>query len=87
MKIERIITKQGHPVPRTAHRPNGPFPPELLEQPRVIYDYPRQGDDGGLQDELEGTAQNNFKPLRWFKCNVCEDTIPETQLETHICED
>lgn len=85
MKIERIITKQGHPVPSKAHRPNGPFPPELLQQPRVIYDYVRQGDDGHVQDSIEGTAQDNFAPVRWFRCDLCGDRVPESQLETHIC--
>lgn len=85
MKIERIVTKQGHPIPATAHRPNGPFPPELLQQPRVIYDYPRQGEDGNLQDGVEGTAQNNFTPLKWYSCDLCGEVVAETQLETHIC--
>ena len=29
MRIQRIITKQGHAVPKTAHPPKGPFPPEV----------------------------------------------------------
>ena len=85
MKIERIITKQGHPVPSTAMRPQGPFPPEILAEPKVIYDYDRQGDDGNVQDSLEGTAQDNFTSVRWFRCNDCNDRVPESQLETHIC--
>lgn len=85
MKIERIITKQGHPIPSKAHRPNGPFPPELLEQPRVIYDYPRQGDDGLEEGHLEGTAQDNFKPIKWFSCNSCNEVLAESKLETHTC--
>lgn len=63
----------------------GPFPPELLSQPKVIYDYDKQSDNGGIQVPIEGTAQNNYSEGKWFKCNDCGDVVSETQIETHIC--
>ena len=86
MKIEKIVTKQGHPVPSTVTRPRGPFPPELLAEPKIIYDYERQADNGGEELPVEGTPQNNYKETRWFRCNLCEILVSENQLETHICE-
>ena len=63
----------------------GPFPPELLSQPKVIYDYEKQSDNGGAAIPTEGTAQNNFTEGKWFKCNDCGDVVSEYQVETHIC--
>ena len=87
MRVERIQTKQVHPVPNKITSPQGPFPPEILSQPRVIHDYPRQGDDGNLEGGIEGTAQNNFQPVKWYTCNACSMMVSEDQLETHLCED
>jgi len=67
--------------------PQGPFPPEVLAQPKIIHEYDRQGDDGNIQGSLEGTAQDNFKPVKWFRCNYCSMLVGEAQLETHNCED
>jgi hypothetical protein len=85
MRIERIVTKQGHPVPSKAHRPNGPFPPEVLAQPKVIHEYDRQDDGDGSSIPLGSTAQNKFNELRWYVCNDCGEKLPETKLEVHIC--
>jgi len=86
MKIETIITKQGHPVPNTVMQPRGPFPPELLEEPKVVYEYDKQAENGGYEVPIEGTAQNDYKEMRWFKCNYCLTVISENHLETHLCE-
>lgn len=86
MKIEKIVTRQVHPVPSTATRPKGPFPAEILSEPKVVYDYDRQADHGGEDIPIEGTAQNNFQETKWYRCNLCEILVPESQLETHICE-
>ena len=57
MRIQRIETKQGHPVPKSAHHPRGPFPPEMMQKPTVITDYKP------LDDEIPvgGTAQNDYR--------------------------
>lgn len=85
MRVERIATKQVHPVPTKVHQPKGPFPPEVLAEPKIVRDYIKQADDGGEQDSIEGTAQNNFQPTRWFRCNDCSMLVSEAQLETHSC--
>lgn len=86
MKIEKIVTKQAHPVPSTVTRPRGPFPPEILAEPKIVYEYDRQSDNGGEDIPIEGTAQNNFKETKWFRCNLCEMLVSESQIEIHICE-
>jgi hypothetical protein len=86
MRIERIATRQGHPVPETAHQPKGPFPPELFESPQVISDYVPQP-DGGTAIPVGGTAQNNFTAVKWFRCRVCDDVLREQEVDDHNCED
>lgn len=82
MKIERIVTKQVHYVPPSATRPKGPFPPEVLAEPKVSYEYEREGEE----IPVEGTAQNLFKETKWFRCNLCDMLVSESQIEIHICE-
>jgi acetyl-CoA carboxylase beta subunit len=63
----------------------GPFPAELLSQPKVIYDYDKQSDNGGAEVPVEGTAQNNYAEGKWYKCNDCANVVSESQIETHLC--
>lgn len=84
-KIERVATKQGHPVPAAAHAPRGPFPPELLQHEPVIWDYTPQAENGGVEEPEGGTAQNNFRPMRYFRCRDCEAIVSETEMAVHEC--
>ena len=86
MRIERVITRQGHPVPETAHQPKGPFPPELFETSPIVADYLPQP-DGGVDVPLGGTSQNNFKTMRLFRCRVCQTILREPEVDNHNCED
>ena len=86
MRIERIVTRQGHPVPETAHQPKGPFPPELFQAPEVVTQYVPQA-DGGVEIPVGGTAQNNFAAVKWFRCKVCEGVLREQEVDDHYCED
>jgi len=86
MRIERIVTRQGHPVPETAHQPKGPFPPELFQAPEVVSDYLPQP-DGGVEVPIGGTAQNNFQAVKWFRCKLCTDVLREQEVDMHYCED
>jgi hypothetical protein len=87
LRIIRYETKQGHPVPKSAMAPRGPFPPELFRDPEIITDYVPQSDGGGEEIPEGGTAQNNFRELRWFKCRVCGDIVSEHEVDSHICDD
>lgn len=85
MRIERIATKQGHPVPKQAVSPKGPFPQELFQRPDVIVDY--VSNDGGGDNTIGGTAQNNFSPLKYFRCKLCSLVMSEREVPDHVCED
>ena len=79
--IQRIETKQGHPVPKSAGPAKGPFPPELYAQPEVITEYPPEIEDV----PVGGTAQNNFRPPKVFKCRDCDELVLEYNISNHIC--
>ena len=82
MAIERIPTKQGHPVPSSAQPAKGPFPPDIFMRPEVVHDYYRPGQD----DILDGaTAQNQFRPPKVFKCRNCEELVLEHDIPKHEC--
>lgn len=83
MRIQRIETKQGHPVPKSAHNPKGPFPPELFQRPEVIVDYIPVDQDV----PVSGTAQNDFQEQKIYKCNYCEELVYENKLQDHTCEE
>lgn len=84
-RITRIQTKQGHPVPKTAGGARGPFPPELYRSLPVVEQYEQRSGNGGPEVPVEGTAQNNFRPWRWFKCKSCEAFVHEPDLYEHKC--
>lgn len=76
MPIVRKFAVQGHAVPSTVHSPRGPFPPEVLEQPRMdVEDYHSDSLHVGLDD------------VRFFKCKECEEILVENELEDHECEE
>lgn len=81
MRIQRIETKQGHPVPKSAHHPRGPFPPELMRKPEVITEYVP------ADEEIPegGTSQNNFVQPKMFKCKLCSGYVYEHQIPDHLC--
>jgi len=84
MRIERIATKQGHPVPEVATYPKGPFPQELFQRLDVIVDY--ESDDGGGETAIGGTAQNNFASIKYFKCKDCQEIMSERETYEHTCQ-
>jgi len=87
MRIERIATRQGHPVPATAHAPKGPFPPELFQNDPVVTEYTPQPDGGQEEIPLGGTAQNNFQAIKWFRCKICSTVISEHEVPGHPCKE
>jgi len=81
--VQRIATKQGHPVPSTSHAPRGPFPPELYARPEIVTDYTPV--DQVIP--IGGTAQNNFNPPRMFQCSYCNMLELEKDISNHICRE
>lgn len=85
-RIERIQTKQGHPVPSRALPTQGPFPRDIFSHPPVSEDYEQISGNGGPEIPFGSTAQNNFKPFKWFRCTECNVKVKETDLNYHRCD-
>lgn len=87
MKITRVKAVQAHPVPSTVHEPRGPFPVHIFDEPEVVSDYAVENDEHGSNFEPGATAQNNYKPIKYFRCKNCRAKVAELSLSRHVCED
>lgn len=63
----------------------GPFPRDIFTHPPVVTDYEQISGNGGPEIPFGSTAQNNFKPLKWFRCKLCNETIKQSDLNNHRC--
>lgn len=81
--VQRVVTKQGHPVPSSAHSPRGPFPAELFREPEINYSYTPADEDV----PVGGTAQNNFTAPKRFQCRDCGMVVLEHEIPSHICSE
>lgn len=84
-RIQRIPTKQGHPIPHTAMPTQGPFPRELYMSLPVITEYEGISGNGGPEVPFGSTAQNDFRPLKWVRCTECLEVLKEDQTSSHEC--
>lgn len=87
MKITRIAAVQAHPVPKKVHEPRGPFPDHIFDEPEINIEYASESDEAGSEFELGATAQNNYKPSKYFRCKHCYARVLSTELELHGCEE
>lgn len=76
MKVIRKFAVQGHAVPSSSHSPKGPFPPEVLAQPRMAY-----------EEQHSDSLHPALDEVRFFKCRACEEVLFETELDNHDCEE
>jgi hypothetical protein len=56
-------------------------------QPEIIYDYAPEANEDGSGFELGATAQNDFKPEKYYRCKYCNFRVAEHEIEEHECED
>ena len=75
MTLIRKFAVQGHAVPLVAHSPRGPFPHEVLAQPRTEY-----------EDQHSDSLHVGLDNVRFFRCRDCEEILLETELDNHDCE-
>lgn len=87
MKITRVRAVQAHPVPDKVHEPRGPFPDHLFDEPEINTEYESEYDEAGAEYELGATAQNNYKPVKHFRCRTCHARVVSTDLDIHTCEE
>jgi hypothetical protein len=76
MKLIRKFAVQGHTVPDSAHSPNGPFPPEVLAEPRRGYSF-----------EHSDSLHEAFDTVRLFRCRDCSKVLYGDELDNHTCEE
>jgi len=76
MKLIRKFAVQGHEVPQSAHSPQGPFPAEIMEEPRKNY-------EESHADSMHEALDN----VRLFRCRYCDMLLYQEYLSDHECED
>ena len=76
MPLIRKFAIQGHAIPSVAHSPRGPFPPEVLAQPRM-----------GHNDQHSDSLHSGLDNTRFFKCKDCHTVLETHELEDHDCAD
>ncbi len=75
MKIIRKFAVQGHAIPRTVSKPQGPFPPEVLQEPKAaVSTLPDQ-----MPEEMDG--------VRYYRCRDCGESLRGDHLDNHDCEE
>lgn len=79
-RVTRGQAIQTHYTPLRAYYARGPFDDEMLAKPVVVM--PEEP-----EEEFGGTAQNNFTPIRYFRCKFCDEVVAEKDLEAHDCDD
>lgn len=79
MRIVRRQAVQGHAVPATAHRPQGPFPAEILAPNVVVTEDEEQPDP-------RANAQNFYRSPSMVRCTLCGDVMTEDVTDSHVCE-
>lgn len=87
MKITRVKAVQAHPVPSRVHEPRGPFPDHIFDEPEIVSDYTSEDDEAGINFEPGATAQNNYSPVKYYRCKACHARVASNDLELHACED
>lgn len=75
MPLIRKNAVQGHLIPQTATRPRGPFPPEILAQPKMQNDY----------DYMESSYESTDELLKIFRCKDCKELLYEDETPNHDC--
>jgi hypothetical protein len=87
MKIIKRQAIQAYPVPDKLMPIRGPFSPELLAEPKIVYDYESAYNEDGGDFAQGSTVQNNFNPPKYLRCKVCLVRVLETETELHSCEE
>jgi hypothetical protein len=76
MPVIRKFAIQGHIVPKGPYGAHGPFPPEVLQQSGVSYEY-----------EHSDSLHEALDDVRLFRCRDCGDVLYEDELDDHECEE
>jgi hypothetical protein len=76
MKVIRKFAVQGHDVPSSSHAPRGPFPPEVLAQPKMQ-----------VTEDHADSLHVGLDDTRFFKCRDCDEILLGSELDDHECDE
>jgi hypothetical protein len=74
MPLVRKFAVQGHAVPEGYRTARGPFPTEILAQPKMEY-------EAHHSDSLHESLDD----VRLFRCKDCGEVMYEDELSEHGC--
>lgn len=78
MKVIRRAAVQGHAIPTTAHRPQGPWPAEVMAQNEIVAVEPDDPDP-------RAHAQNNYQAPHMVRCVDCLEVLYSDETDSHRC--
>lgn len=82
--IRTVQAEQAHAVPQQAYHRAGLFDPALTHSERPVTSEV-EVDEMGQHFGPGATAQNNFTEVRYLKCSLCGETMPEADTPHHAC--
>lgn len=56
-------------------------------QPEIVTDYMPEQNADGYGFEPGATAQNNFRPEKYYRCRHCDFRLQAHELDDHECDD
>jgi hypothetical protein len=90
MRITKVDAVQVHYVPTRAYPPRSLDSFEdlvdIYNDTRVVVDYEHEDDEGSSKLDPGATAQNNYKPVKYYRCRRCDERVSEYELDEHVCE-
>lgn len=83
--IRTIQAEQAHAVPNRAYAQRGLFDPSVTRREHPVAPE-REVDEMGMPVMAPGaTAQNGFQEVRYLRCNLCGEVMPEAETADHFC--
>ena len=58
----------------------------IAAQPEIVVDYQPEEGYGNTDFPDGATAQNNFRPVKYYRCKDCLARVSEHDLDAHDCE-
>ena len=83
--IRTVRAEQAHAVPAHSYAQRSIFDPGIYRSERPVLREDRV-DEMGLPEAASGaTAQNNFREVRYLRCSLCNEVMPEADTAYHTC--
>lgn len=83
--IRTIYAEQAHAVPSRAYSQRGLFDPAVSRMERPVT-RETEVDEMGVPVLGPGaTAQNGFREVKYLRCSLCDEVMPEAETADHFC--